>query len=309
MDKQVWVIGELNVDLIFSGKNVTPEPNREKLVDSFEQQLGSSSAITASGLAGLGVQTVLVSVVGDDDFGRFCVSRLQELGVETRYISIDASRQTGVTLSLSDGKDRALLTYMGTIGDVTLELIPEEMYQMADHIHFGSFYLQEQMRSRWIEVFRKAQAAGISTSFDAGWDPGENWDRENLKALLPYTDWFIPSEEEVERIFEIDSLDRLPEALPADRRGIAVKMGSKGSLLVDAAGVVRKGEPYQVVPVDTTGAGDSFNAGLIFAYLQGLDGEEMLATANACGALSTQSVGGTGVLTLSALEAFLASKS
>ncbi len=94
MTKRVFVLGELNVDLIVRGKDVTPEANKEKIVEQYEVLLGSSSAITAANLAGLGLHTSIVSIVGDDDFGRFCIRRLEELGVDTSYIIVDPARTT-----------------------------------------------------------------------------------------------------------------------------------------------------------------------------------------------------------------------
>jgi sugar/nucleoside kinase (ribokinase family) len=310
MSKRVFVLGELNVDLIVRGQDVTPEANKEKIVDHFEVLLGSSSAITAANLVGLGLQTSLVSIVGDDDFGRFCIRRLQELGVDTSYILVDPKRTTGVTLSLSDGVDRALLTYMGTIADLKLELIPDEVYQLADHIHFGSFFLQHNMRKSWIKVFQRAKAAGISTSFDVGWDPEELWDRDTIKELIGTADWFMPNEEEALHIWELDDITKLTDsksALPYNN--IAVKLGSKGGLMLLNDGSLINASPYVVKPIDTTGAGDSFNAGLIYAHLHRLEPVEKLMVANACGALSTLGMGGTGLITSAALNDFLQQQS
>ncbi|QGQ98910.1 sugar kinase [Paenibacillus psychroresistens] len=310
MKKRVFVLGELNVDLIVRGKDVTPEANKEKIVEHFEVLLGSSSAITAANLAGLGLQTALVSVVGDDDFGRFCIRRLEELGVDTSYILIDPKRTTGVTLALSDGNDRALLTYMGSIADLTLELIPDEVYQLADHIHFGSFFLQKNMRKSWIEVCRRAKLAGISTSFDVGWDPDELWDRETIKELITAADWFMPNEEEALHIMELNEIKQLiDEAGAFPHNGIAVKLGSRGGLLLQQDGSLLTAAPFQVTPIDTTGAGDSFNAGLIYAHLHELESYEKLMVANACGALSTLGMGGTGLITLASLNDFLQQQS
>jgi sugar/nucleoside kinase (ribokinase family) len=301
MKKRVFILGELNVDLIVRGQDVTPEANKEKIVEHFEVLLGSSSVIIAANLAGLGLQTALVSEVGNDDFGRFCVRRLEELGVETSYILVDPKRNTGVTLALSDGNDRALLTYMGTIADLTLELIPDEVYQLADHIHFGSFFLQENMRKSWIEVCRRAKFAGISTSFDVGWDPEERWDRDTIKELIAVADWFMPIEEEALHIMELENINQLiDDEGTFPHNGIGVKLGSKGGLLLQQDGSLLTAAPYKVTPIDTTRAGDSFNAGLIYAQLHGLEPQDKLMVANACGAISTLGMGGTGLITLAA---------
>lgn len=304
MTKKVVVIGELNADLIFTGADIRPECNREKLVEDFRLALGSSSAIFAAGLAGLGREVEFVSIVGDDDIGRFCLSELAKFGVGTSCVKIDPSRRTGVTLSLSDGRDRALLTYLGTIDAVTPELIPESIFENAAHVHFGSFYLQRGMRKHWRSLFQKAKRLGLTTSFDVGWDPEEDWDRETVKALLEVTDWFLPNEEEALRLFSVSSVYELPERLP-DRRGyVIIKRGSRGAMAIDPDGSVTEQGPFPVQPVDTTGAGDSFNAGWVSAMLEGRSVTEALKYANACGALSTTAVGGAGSLSLGRLKSF-----
>ncbi|OXM16800.1 carbohydrate kinase family protein [Paenibacillus herberti] len=301
---KVIVIGELNVDLIFAGTGIRPEPNREKLVDEFRLALGSSSAITAAGLAGLGLEVELVSIVGDDEFGRFCINELAGYGVGVGNIKLDGSLRTGVTLSLTDGSDRSLLTYLGSIASVTPDLIPASLFEGASHVHFGSFYLQEGMRPHWAELFRRAKEAGLTTSFDVGWDPSEQWDRERLKELLAWTDWFLPSEEEALAIFECSDVKELVEHLPQRRGYVAVKRGSAGALVIGPDGSLTEGKAVKVVPVDTTGAGDSFNAGWITARLSGKSDSEALFYANACGALSTLRIGGAGSLNLQDLNRF-----
>ncbi|REE78593.1 sugar/nucleoside kinase (ribokinase family) [Paenibacillus taihuensis] len=302
--KKVIVVGELNVDLIFADSNIVPEPNREKLVRDFRLALGSSSAIAAAGLAGLGLEVAFVSIVGDDEFGHFCLRELARLGVDVSHVVVDSSVRTGVTLSLTDERDRSLLTFMGSIGSVTPSMIPEKLFREASHVHFGSYFLQDAMRPHWLELFKLAKACGMTTSFDAGWDPAEHWDRERLAALLAYADWFIPSEEEALQIFEAGSVEELPTRLPAGRGAVIVKCGSAGSAGVYADGRVVYSPPFTVQPVDTTGAGDSFNAGFIAAKLRGESDREALEYANACGALSTLAIGGAGTVTLDGVARF-----
>jgi sugar/nucleoside kinase (ribokinase family) len=305
----VYILGELNVDLIASAADVMPEFNREKLLDRFDVVLGSSSAITACVLAGLGVDVKLVSVVGDDSFGHFCIDQLRQKGVDTANVALDAHKQTGVTLSLSTAKDRALLTYLGTIPCLRPEHMPQDMLERANHLHFGSYYLQEAMRGSWAPLYKRARAAGVTTSFDTGWDPAEDWDAGGIAALLPHTDLFIPSEDEFERIFpgiEVAHGSDFASALPRERHIVAVKRGSRGSTYIDEIGKRYDLTANRITPIDTTGAGDSFNAGFIYGYKQGLRGTELLALANACGSLACLRVGGASEIpTLADVRRFM----
>lgn len=293
----VVVAGELNVDIIVSGNDVIPEWNREKMVDGFEVVLGSSSAITACALASLGADVRFVSVVGDDDFGTFCTGELQRMGVNTENVTRLPGVKTGVTLSFSTPADRGLLTYAGSIPLLTPDYIPETLLRQAEHLHFGSYYLQDGMRPHWKELFKRLRADGISTSFDTGWDVANQWDRAGISALLAETDLFIPSEDELLHIFPADEVVSVLESMLPPIAGVAaVKQGSRGASLRELDGSVLSAVPYTVTPVDTTGAGDCFNAGIIYGYLTGRRGEDLLRFANACGALSTLGIGGTGSL-------------
>jgi len=293
MSKIVYIIGELNPDVILSGPEVKPEPNKEKLIEHFELTLGSSSAITACVLARLGAEVRFVSIVGDDEYGRFCVEMLERFGVNAERVLFTDREKTGVTFSLSNPSDRSLLTYMGTIPWVEPNIIPmEEMLREAGHVHFGSFYLQERMKTHWGELFRQAKKAGITTSFDLGYDPHERWDRETVEGLLAYTDYFVPSETELAHVFGTAEPERLVEELPAARGFVAVKRGGEGASLVDPEGRWLNAEPFAVQPIDTTGAGDSFNAGFLYASLCEETLAERLRFASACGAMATLRVGG-----------------
>jgi sugar/nucleoside kinase (ribokinase family) len=301
----IFVLGELNVDMIVTGNDLIPEWNKEKLVDSFDLVLGSSSAITACALASLGMDVRFVSLVGADDFGDYCIEQLKSRGVNTEYVKRHPVLKTGVTLSFSTPMDRGLLTFMGSIPALTPADLPEDLYNEAKHIHFGSYYLQDGMRAHWQEVFREARQKGISTSFDTGWDVRNNWHRDEIHSLIADTDLFIPSEEELLHIYGVQTLDEVWELLPEKRQRIAVKRGSRGAVMLAPDEAIQSVNAYNIVPMDTTGAGDSFNAGLIYGFLTEKRGTELLEFANACGALSTQALGGVGGLSsIEDVEAF-----
>ncbi|MCJ8010916.1 carbohydrate kinase family protein [Paenibacillus sp. KQZ6P-2] len=303
---KIVVIGELNVDVILSGTDLIPEWNREKLIDSFDIVLGSSSAITACALAGIGAEVHFVSIVGEDDFGRFCVKELERMQVNTMHVIRDPEVKTGVTLSFSTPSDRGLLTYPGSIPLLKPEKIPAKVFEDADHVHFGSYFLQDGMRPHWEDLFARLRSQGITTSFDTGWDVHGMWHRDGIDRLLPHTDLFIPSEEEIIHIYQTDSVEEAGRRLPVGANTVAVKCGSKGAMLLTPGKDPEMIPSFKVTPVDTTGAGDAFNAGLIYAFRSGLRGHDMVRFANASGAISTQGVGGTGSLpTTQKIESFL----
>ncbi|MGQ9632557.1 MAG: carbohydrate kinase family protein [bacterium] len=287
----VLVAGELNVDMIVVSEDVAPEFGAEKLVDDFQMALGSSSAIFACGIHKLGASVGFVSIVGDDALGRYLVDSLRDKGMDTSLIKVDPSIKTGVTLSLSSPGDRAFLTYLGSINRLTYDMIDPSLFEAARHFHISSFYLQSGLRESHPALFRRAKELGLTTSLDTGYDPDEEWDGK-VWEVLRYVDVFMPNEVEALSITgEVDvemALNKLAERVGL----VAIKLGREGAICKEGGRILRASPPAVDV-VDTTGAGDSFDAGFVYGYIMGYSVEDCLKLGNACGALSTRAVGGT----------------
>lgn len=284
------VIGEINPDLILSGENVVPAFGQaEKLIEAATLTIGSSSAIMACGAARLGLKVAFVGVVGDDQFGRFMLDEMQERGIDTAGCVVDPSLDTGLSVILSRPDDRAILTFPGSIPELRLGHFDQSLLAQARHLHLGSYFLLNALRPDLPALFAKAQQLGLTTSLDTNWDPRERWD---VSVMLPHCDLFLPNEEEVLRISGHDTFNEGLEILASQIPILAVKLGARG-------GLARQGQTTVTAPalpvkvVDTTGAGDSFDAGFLYGYLNSLTLEESLRLANACGSLSTRAAGGT----------------
>ena len=287
----VLVIGELNCDLILRG-DVTPTFGQvEKLIDVADLTIGSSSAIFACGAARLGLRVGFIGKVGDDTFGRFMVDALRAFGIDTSGIVVDRTIKTGLTVILSRGNDRAILTYLGSIAALRADEVDIASFGRARHLHLGSYFLLDALRPSIPSLYASAKAAGLSTSLDTNYDPRETWD-DGLGQVLEHTDVFLPNEAELLAITRTADIDAGLEALRSRVGTVAVKLGGEGSRAVQGPREARAG----IVPVDlvdTTGAGDSFDAGFIYGYLAGWDLERALRFASACGSLSTRAAGGT----------------
>ena len=284
----VLAIGELNCDLIMTGLKELPQTGREIMGDSFRQVLGSSTAICAAGLAALDLRVGFHGLVGDDDGGRFALKALEATGVDASHCIIDKNETTGVTIALNVGGDRALVTYLGAIETFRFEQIDLSLLQQTRHIHVGSFFLQHALRPGLAELFRLARAAGVTTSLDAGWDDTGVWDG-GLREVLKHTTIFFPNETEALHITKAATPEDAAKLLPADI--CVVKCGADGAVAFKD-GVLTRGKPFKVTPVDTTGAGDSFNAGFLYGFLNGMSMADCLTHGNACGAVSVTKIGG-----------------
>ena len=137
-----------------------------------------------------------------------------------------------------------------------------------------------------------ARAAGARTSLDTNWDPSGGWLDERLSAVLGQADLLLPNEAEAMALGGSADLAGAVRALTASGLGLVVKRGEQG-VLCAAGGRQWQVSVPPVVPVDSTGAGDCCNAGLIAGLLDGLAMPEAAALGCAAGALSTQAAGGT----------------
>ena len=286
----VLVIGDANPDLLLTGDAVPRFGQAETLVESADLVLGGSAAIVACGLARLGVATALAATVGDDLYGEFVRSALADRGVDVRWLRTDPSLPTGLSVVLSVD-DRATLTHPGTIASTGPEVVDEDLLTRVRHIHSASCFLQPRLAPHLPRFLAAARAGGATTSVDTNWDPAETWD--GVLALLEQADVLMPNATELRALAgRSDLADAARVVLDLGCR-VALKDGAHGGALWEAPDVVRRVPAPAVPTVDTTGAGDSFDAGFISGMLDGLPGEECLTRAVLCGSLSTRAVGGT----------------
>ncbi len=293
-DVDLLVLGDLNPDLILTGEEVVPAFGQiERLLDAAELTIGGSGAIVACGAAALGLRTAIVGVVGDDVFGRFMLDRLSERGVDVGAVVVDPAVRTGLTVILSRPEDRAILTFPGAISALKPDNVPLALLRGARHVHAAAFFLQRELAPGLGDLLSEAKRAGASTSLDPNWDPEERWDG-GLDDVLRSTDLFLPNAEEVVRITGQDDAQAAALTLSAQGPLVALKLGAEGALAADGEAVTRVSPPSTIEAFDTTGAGDSFDAGMIAGLLAGWDTPRALALGCACGALSTLAIGGTG---------------
>ena len=286
------VVGELNPDLILCDYRSFPVLGQEVLVEDLALMLGSASAICAVGLARLGNTVRMASKVGTDQWGDFCVHALTDAGVDTSFVKRDPRSKTGLTVSITGSKDRALVTYLGAIATFQAADVDARAADGCGHLHVSSYFLQQGLRQDCCALFAAAHARGLTTSLDPGFDPSEKW-AGGLRETLGETDVFFPNEVELRGLGGSQDPVECLRRLDNGHTLIVAKLGAAGCTALDRGNPVHV-PAFPVKPVDTTGAGDSFNAGFLHAWTQGMPVQESLRFGAACGALSTRAMGGTG---------------
>jgi sugar/nucleoside kinase (ribokinase family) len=298
------VVGEINPDLILQG-NVTPAFGQvEQMLDDATLTIGSSSAIFACGAARLGLRVAFVGKVGADVFGQFMRDQLAARGVDVSGVVDDPGIRTGFSVILSRGVDRAILTYSGSIAALHYDEIDLRLLDQAEHLHMGAYFMLDALRPDVPRLFAEARRRGLTISIDTNYDPTERWDG-GLHDTLAQVDVFLPNETELRAIARDDDVDAALEKISQRVPTVGVKLGGRGGAARQAGQTVYAGA-LAVDVVDTTGAGDTFDAGFVYGYLRGWPIERTLRLACACGSLSTRAAGGTAAQpTLAEAEAAL----
>jgi fructokinase len=249
-------IGELLIDFI-----ATEEGNL-KDVKAFEKHPGGAPANVAVGLSRLGVESGLVSKVGDDPFGEFLLERLNDEGVRT-FIAKDGERHTGVVFVQLIGAKPEFILYDGVAYfNLLAKDVPLDLMEKAEAIHFGSvLFAREPSRSTLLGVLERVRGK-VPLSYDVNIRP-DLW-RGREEEML----------KDIERALKLAGIVKLGDSELAyleekgisidefDFKLVAVTKGERGSELMSGEAKVQV-PAYNVEPIDTTGAGDAFTAALL----------------------------------------------
>jgi sugar/nucleoside kinase (ribokinase family) len=292
-------VGEIYIDHVFSGLLNWPLPGEEVFTRNYLRELGGGAAITACGLGLLGRKTAVFGIVGEVE-SEWIKQRLDEFAVDTTNLR-EVQGSSGVTVSVSVLNERSFYSYAGankSLSDYLSSADVVAQLQQAAHVHFAVPLERHQAQL----VLPALKDAGCSISLDVGWQPDWYLKPENLQTCREI-DYFLPNQKEAEYL----TGKRLPEEVlrGLEELGfthVVVKMGSEGAAIRTDGNMLQVASP-PIQVVDTTGAGDAFDAGLIDAILDGASALQILGRAAVCGALSTRTPGALrGLATRSELE-------
>jgi sugar/nucleoside kinase (ribokinase family) len=183
-----------------------------------------------------------------------------------------------------------MVTYLGAIAALRAADLPDPLFTGRQHFHVSAYYLQDALRPELKDRFAAAHRAGLTTSLDTGYDPSETWSPEVLDTLTE-VDVFLPNEVEIQKISGCREVEEGISRLENGRTLIIGKLGAKGCIARRDGKWIRV-EALAVDVVDSTGAGDSFNAGFLHTWLRGEPIESCMRFAAACGSLSARGLGG-----------------
>ena len=274
-------VGESFEDLIFAGLDRLPRLGEELRTKPFVRTWGGGATITATAAARLGVSTRIVSALADG-----AVARLQKEGVRITNLR-KRGELHATTVALSTPGDRAFVTFDGVNAELGPRFVTALASVRARIVHCALCPRDIPPLARALHGLRER---GVWISLDFGYDLDLAKDK-NLPRLIAAADYLLINEDEAKLYSGRKTLAQAESYWKAHARRTVIKCGSRGSRWISAEGIAEERAP-SLAAVDTTGAGDAFNAGFLAGLLRGLPPRRALRLGNAVGARSTRAIGG-----------------
>lgn len=292
MFERISIIGNVNIDVILGRLARLPDFGQEVIVSERKVRTAGAAGNTAMALAALGVTPLVVGVVGKDLLGDRIIEELTTAGVDIQGLVRAPNDTTGVSYALvSDTGERAFVTYMGVLNEFSMSTIMSNYVLLAKSAHVlitGYFLMPGIEFAEWVTLLERLKADGKHVLFDCGWDP-QGWPQANIvkiRELLALVDTFLPNHEELKYLSDSDDpFEGARRLLATGVKEIVAKCGPYGSVFVSSNEQIRH-PGFDVEVYDTAGAGDTFNAGLLYMLSKGSRTCDALGFANAVASLA-----------------------
>jgi ribokinase len=283
---EVTVIGDVNIDLLLSPIKDYPEKDLQHKIPWLKIEVGGGAAHVALALSKLGIETKLIGLIGKDPFGNFILEKMEKFGVKSRLKAIEEETGISIAINFEDGS-RSLLTYRGTnslfsIRDFNLSEIEGKVLFLA------GYGLLENFRKDVKKVLKLAKSKGMITCLEPDVKSGISFERKEFFQTLKFVDFFFPDFEEAKILTgEKNLVKALKKIFRWGCKVVALKLGEKGCIVAEKDKMI-KIPAIKTKVVNSTGAGDFFNAGFIFGYLKykSLEKAGMFGNATASFAIS-----------------------
>lgn len=268
--------GRVYCDLVFAGLDAPMAMGREVFADQLKLCTGGGAFITAAYLAALGDNVGLLGMLPAAPFSALVEEEMRQSGIAD-FSAKAPGRDVQLTAAVVGEADRAFVTRrVGlAVPQIKIDALPA-----ANHLHVGELTTALEHP----DLITNARSLGMSVSLDCGWDE-TILQRPDLATVIEQVDLFLPNEDEAEALKNAGTS-------VAPRIATIVKLGEAGAVCRPTHGPVVRRSGQCVDVLDTTGAGDAFNAGFLSAWLAGQSFDEALSLGNACGAVAVSRLGG-----------------
>ncbi len=297
MSKKVACVGILVADVIVEPVDKYPDKGVLEKVNSITVHNGGNAMTASINVEKLGVDTSIVGMIGDDMFGNYLRTCLDNALVDTEGLKVSSQTQTSASVLMVDkNAERSFFHCVGTNAVFSIKDINFDVIDKCDIVFVtGTFLLTHFDGIETMEFLKKCKEMGKTTMLDVCWDSKGEWGNL-LNMSMPYIDYLMPSIDEAVCIAGEEEPEKIADVFVSNgAKNVIIKLGSKGSYLRKMGDTKGKIFPpfYVENPVDTTGAGDSFCSGFIAAFAKDKPLDECMEFANAVGAMSVMAKGAT----------------
>lgn len=276
---------------------------------AYERFAGGAPFNVACGLKQLGARCGFCGCVGDDLIGRYLIGYAENFQFDYLHIKKDKTRNTTLAfVELGANGERRFSFFRKNTADHALpQEAAEEIARAADILHIGSLPLSEEDgRSFADRAIALAHAYGKKVAFDVNYRDdlfeSERQAADIYKKYIELADIVKFSEEEIPMFSGASATEAQMKDIAGQNKTVFLTLGAAGSMAC-RGGKIFSQPSIEITPVDTTGAGDAFMAGVLYALGRGeTDMNAVLRTGNVCGALTASERGAVGALEKNIVE-------
>jgi ribokinase len=293
-NQEILLLGDINIDTTWPVSEF-PVPGRDGLVDSISLEVGGAVVNSAVVLDNLGQPAGLLGCIGNDTWGQQILNNLSKSNIDQSHIHTlsDKKVNTGITFIIvtPDG-ERTMFSQRGANVFFEPRFIDEKAFSNASVLHISGYALLEvPQKDAALQAIHFAKEHNVDISLDTGLEPVIQNPKE-LHGILSDLTICITGPQELDKMFACSQDEAIEQLLSLGIQIVAVKMGKKGSLIVNENERIFC-PSFHINAVDTTGAGDSYSAGLLYGWVNNLSLHASAILASALGALAA-SVYGAG---------------
>lgn len=293
---KIVIIGASIIDILVCPASAAVFETGSYSAEDIRMALGADALNEALVLAKLGKNVRLETIVGEDHAGRFITDLCLENGIvlEKRQIKRNVSTGINVVLVQENGERSFLTNPNGTLRKLTIDDIRMPFDKDAEILCFASIFVFPDIRAReLVQIFSQAKRQGIVICADMTKRKGSET-LEDMAEAFSYIDYLFPNEEEACILTGEENAEKAAEKfLKVGVKHVIIKCGARGCLVKTEKVSYMVPAVKDVSCIDTTGAGDSFTAGFVYALSERQELYKCAEYANLCGAKAVQSVGAT----------------
>ncbi|UCE13944.1 MAG: carbohydrate kinase family protein [Candidatus Heimdallarchaeota archaeon] len=279
-------LGEIVIDLLLKVPQF-PRLDEKVYVTEREKQAGGVTANFSVGVSRQGLSVAFIGAVGEDEEGNFLRARLLQEGVDDRFlVTRDSKTPVNIVIITEKGEKAILQSEFMRVTLPPKELIQPSLIQAARHLHLTAINFETALKA-----VRLAKRYNLGVSLDLESQVVKDYSKD-LPLLLEFVDFLLPNKQGASEFTQIqDPKNSSLKLLEYGPEVVIITLGEKGVLLTTQ-------EKQELFPafkvanvVDTTGAGDAFNAGFITGILKGNPIEQSIRRGQATAALKIQGMG------------------